>query len=187
MELIWDPFSTYWVNYDLGLSTLPVSASSLVYNSSNFSSYRDAFPIPTAPPCQWNFSYSFRMGRLFLRNSLPVQSFISFSSATFSVKRTLRAAPAGWKCPPLTCTALAQCSGQVWNYALASKWHPTHCHKIISPTNRKRPLSVLAPGASYKNFTEIIHRYIVQTRHVLKITMGTRTTFISGGLGRRLP
>ena len=66
------------------------------------------------------------MGSLFLRNSLPVQSFISFSSATFSIKQTLRAAPAGWKCPPLTCTALAQCSGQVWNYALANKWHPTH-------------------------------------------------------------
>ena len=62
----------------------------------------------------------------FLRNFLPVQSIISFSSATFPIKQTLRAAPPGWKCPPLTCTALAQCSGQVWNYALANKWHPTH-------------------------------------------------------------
>ena len=62
----------------------------------------------------------------FLRNSLPVQSWISFASVTSTVKQTLRAAPAEWKCPPLTCTALAQCSGQVWNYALANKWHPAH-------------------------------------------------------------
>ena len=91
-------------------------------------------PIPTF--FQWDFSHSFRMGSLlFLRNSLPVQSCISFASATFSVKQTLRAAPAGWKCPPLTCTALAQCSGQVWNYALVNKWHPTHSYWSHEPTN----------------------------------------------------
>ena len=72
---------------------------------------------------------------LLLRNSLPVQSCISFASATFSVKQTLRVAPAGWKCPPLTCTALAQCSGQVWNYALANKWHPTHSNTLRQREN----------------------------------------------------
>ena len=38
--------------------------------------------------------------------------------------------------PPLTCTALAQCSGQMWNYALANKWHPTH-YVWTSPCNVK--------------------------------------------------
>ena len=46
------------------------------------------------------------------RNSLSVQSCISFAPAIFSVKHadTAGSASAGWKGPPLTCTALAQCS-----------------------------------------------------------------------------
>ena len=55
------------------------------------------------------------MGSLpFLRNSLPVQSCISFASATFSVKQTLLATLADWKCTPLTCrrgTTLSQTNG----------------------------------------------------------------------------
>ena len=48
---------------------------------------------------------------------------MSLHSSIFPLKEILRAAPADCKCPPLTCTALDQWSGQVWNYALANKWH----------------------------------------------------------------
>ena len=127
MEFIWDPFSTYWVNYDLGLSLhcpfLPALLFRILLTSVHIGTCSQFQQLPFSNETLVTAS---GWEVYFLRNSLPVQSFISFSSATFSVKQTLRDAPAGWKCPPLTCTALAQCSGQVWNYALASKWHPTH-------------------------------------------------------------
>ena len=106
-----------------GISTLPVSANSVVI-SVHKGTYCQFQKLPftkeTLLTAQgWEVYF-------FLRNYLPVQSCISFASAIFSAKQTLRAAPPGWKCPPLTCKALVQCSGQVWNYALANKWHSTH-------------------------------------------------------------
>ena len=128
MAFIWDPFSTYWVNYDLGLSLhcpfLQALLFRILLTSVHIGTCSQFQQLPFSNETLVTAS---GWEVYFLRNSLPVQSFISFSSATFSVKQTLRTAPAGWKCPPLTCTALAQCSGQVWNYALANKWHPTHC------------------------------------------------------------
>ena len=127
MAFIWDPFSTYWVNYDLGLSLhcpfLQALLFRILLTSVHIGTCSQFQQLPFSNETLVTAS---GWEVYFLRNSLPVQSFISFSSATFSVKQTLRTAPAGWKCPPLTCTALAQCSGQVWNYALANKWHPTH-------------------------------------------------------------
>ena len=121
------PFSTYWVNYDLGLSPhcpfLQALLFRILLTSVHIGTCSQFQQLPFSNETLFTAS---GWELYFLRNSLPVQSSISFSSATFSIKQTLRAAPAGWKCPPLTCTALAQCSGQVWYYALANKWHPTH-------------------------------------------------------------
>ena len=138
MAFIWDPFSTYWVNNDLGLSLNCPFLQALLFRILLTSVHKGTCSQFQQLPFSNETLFTASGWEVyFLRNSLPVQSFISYSSATFSVKQTLRAAPAGWKCPPLTCTALAQCSGQVWNYALANKWHPTHSFgtwmKIIDP------------------------------------------------------
>ena len=128
MAFIWDPFSTYRVNYDLELSLhcpfLQALLFRILLTSVRIGTCSQFQQLPFSNETLVTAS---GWGVYFFRNSLPVQSFISFSSVTFSVKQTLRAAPAGWKCPPLICTALAQCNGQVWNYAFANKWHPTHC------------------------------------------------------------
>ena len=68
---------------------------------------------------------------------------ISFALATFSVKQTLWAAPLDWKWPSLTCTALAQCSGQVWNFALVNKCHPTHWKCYLPVVNLFKPQYVV--------------------------------------------
>ena len=64
------------------ISTLPISASSLRIPQISVH-IGTCCQFPTAPLFQWDFSYSFRMGSLFLRNSLPVHSsfscFICFS------------------------------------------------------------------------------------------------------------
>ena len=54
--------------------------------------------------------------------------------------------------------------------------------------NRSAPVSILAPGTSYMNFTEPIHENIVQTQHVLvEITMAAMTTWFSADGLERTP
>ena len=57
---------------------------------------------------------------------------------------------------------------------------PANCHKIVAhPQNRSAPVNVLAWGASNINFTESLHKYIVQTRYVLlEITNGSHDNLL---------
>ena len=56
-----------------------------------------------------------------------------------------------------------------------------YCHKIVAtPQNRSIIVNALAPGASNTNFTQSMHKYIVQALHVLLgIIVPAMTTWLT--------